>query len=106
MKSEVVQSRKRALFNGSAVVSIAVNKDGHILSDPIVTTEGLLDPDGDDDLWDALFDIIYNTVESMPKRDRKDDAVLEEALRLNVRRWFRNTFAKRAITHIHLMRIK
>ncbi|MDV7338845.1 ribonuclease J [Terasakiella sp. A23] len=105
MKSEVVQSRKRALFNGSAVASIVVDKDGQMLSDPIVTTEGLLDPEGDDDLWDDLFDIIYNTVETMPKRDRKDDAVLEETLRLNVRRWFRSSFGKRAITHIHLIRV-
>jgi len=105
MKSEVVQTRKRALFNGSCVASVVVDKDGNLMADPIVTTEGLLDPDGDDDLWDQLFDIIYNTVESSPKRDRKDDAVLEESLRLNVRRWFRNQFGKRAITHIHLIRI-
>ncbi|SCA55004.1 Predicted hydrolase of the metallo-beta-lactamase superfamily [Candidatus Terasakiella magnetica] len=105
MNSEVVQTRKRALFNGSCVVSVAVDGEGKILSEPIITTEGLLDPDGDDDLWDQLFDIIYNTVDSMPKRDRKDDAVLEENLRLNARRWFRKTFGKRAITHIHLLRV-
>ncbi len=105
MKSEVVQSRKRALFNGSAVASVVVNKEGHILADPVVTTEGLLDPDGDDDYWDELFDLIYNTAETMPKRDRRDDAVLEEGLRLNVRRWFRNKFGKRAIVTIHLLRV-
>ncbi len=105
LKSEIVQSRKRALYNGSAVVSVVVDKEGTILADPIVTTEGLLDPDGDDDLWDLLFDIIYNTVESLPKRDRKDDDVLEENLRINVRRWFRNQFGKRAMTHIHLIRV-
>lgn len=105
LKSEVVQTRKRALFNGSCVASVVVDKDGMILSDPIVTTEGLLDPDGDDDLWDQLFDIIYDTVEKLPKRDRKDDDALEESLRLNVRRWFRTNFGKRAITHIHLIRI-
>ncbi|NVJ92874.1 MAG: ribonuclease J [Methylocystaceae bacterium] len=105
LKSEIVQSRKRALFNGSAVASVVVDKEGAILAEPIITTEGLLDPDGDDDLWDLLFDIIYNTVESLPKRDRKDDDVLEENLRINVRRWFRNQFGKRAMTHIHLIRV-
>ncbi|WP_135078010.1 ribonuclease J [Terasakiella sp. SH-1] len=105
MKSEVVQTRKRALFNGSCVASLAVDKDGTILGEPIITTEGLLDPDGDDHLWDQLFDIIFNTVEAMPRRDRKDDAVLEENLRLNIRRWFRNQFGKRAVTHIHLLRV-
>lgn len=105
LKSEVVQTRKRALFNGSCVASVVVDKDGTILSDPIVTTEGLLDPEADDDLWDQLFEIIYDTVEKLPKRDRKDDDVLEESLRLNVRRWFRTNFGKRAITHIHLIRI-
>lgn len=105
LTSEVVQTRKRALFNGSCVASVVVDKDGMILSDPIVTTEGLLDPEADDDLWDQLFEIIYDTVEKLPKRDRKDDDVLEESLRLNVRRWFRTNFGKRAITHIHLIRI-
>ncbi len=105
MKSEIVQTRKRALFNGSCVASICVDKDGRLLTDPIITTEGLLDPDGDDDLWDELFDLIYNSVESMPKRERQDDEVLEETLRLNVRRWFRSSFGKRAVTHIHLLRV-
>lgn len=105
LKSEIVQSRKRALYNGSAVASVVVDKEGAILAEPIITTEGLLDPDGDDDLWDLLFDIIYNTVENLPKRDRKDDDVLEENLRINVRRWFRNQFGKRAMTHIHLIRV-
>jgi ribonuclease J len=105
LKSEIVQSRKRALYNGSAVASVVVDKEGSILAEPIITTEGLLDPDGDDDLWDLLFDIIYNTVENLPKRDRKDDDVLEENLRINVRRWFRNQFGKRAMTHIHLIRV-
>lgn len=105
MNSEVVQSRKRALFNGSAVASIVVDKDGYLLSDPVITTEGLLDPDGDDDLWDSLFDVIHNTIDAMSKRDRKDDEVIEETIRINVRRWFRNNFSKRAITHIHLIRI-
>lgn len=105
MKSEVVQSRKRALFNGSAVASIVVNKEGILVAEPVITTEGLLDPDGDDDLWDSLFDVIHNTIDAMPKRDRKDDEVCEETIRVNVRRWFRNNFGKRAIVNIHLIRI-
>jgi len=105
MKSEVVQSRKRALFNGSAVASIVVNKEGILVAEPVITTEGLLDPDGDDDLWDSLFDVIHNTIDTMPKRDRKDDEVCEETIRVNVRRWFRNNFGKRAIVNIHLIRI-
>jgi len=106
MRSEVIAGRKRALFNGSCVVSVAVDKAGNILNEPIISTQGLLDPDGDDELWDELFDIVYDTAETMPKRDRKNDAEMEENLRLNVRRWFRNKFAKRAVVHIHLLRIK
>lgn len=106
MKSEVIAGRKRALFNGSCVVSVAVDKAGKILNEPIISTQGLLDPDGDDELWDELFDIVYDTAETMPKRDCKNDAEMEENLRLNVRRWFRNKFAKRAVVHIHLLRIK
>lgn len=105
MKSEVVQSRKRALFNGSAVASIVVNKEGILVADPVITTEGLLDPDGDDDLWDDLFEVIHKTIDTMSKHERKNDEVMEENIRIIVRRWFRNAFGKRAVTHIHLIRI-
>jgi ribonuclease J len=105
VKSEILQSRKRALYNGSCVVSICVDKNGDILAEPIITTEGLLDPNGDDELWDELFDRVYEAVETTSKKDRKKDAVLEENLRLKVRKWFRTTFSKRAVTHIHLLRV-
>lgn len=103
--SEVLQSRKRALFNGSVVCSLAVNKKGEILGEPIVSTEGLLDPDGDDALWDDLFETIYDAVESLSTKDARDDDLLEEHVRVNVRRWFRGKFGKRAVTNIHLLRV-
>lgn len=105
MRSEVVQTRKRALFNGSCVASIVVDAKGKLMSDPVITTEGLLDPDGDDDLWDDLFDTIYDCIDDLPKADKQDDDELSEALRLAVRRWFRSRFGKKAITHIHLIRL-
>jgi len=105
MKSEIIASRKRALFNGSLVASVAINKEGEIVAEPIVTTEGVLDPNGDDELWDALFDVIYNTVEGLGRKEVKDDNRVEEALRIAIRRWCRATFSKRTVTHIHLIRV-
>lgn len=103
--SELVRGRTRALFNGSAVATVVVDRDGNLIEDPEVSTVGLIDPDTEE-VPEEVFDAIEDVVEEYArKRSRPDDEVFREALRVAVRRTFRQVFDKRPVTTVHLVRV-
>jgi len=104
LDGELVRGRARALFNGSATITVVVDKVGNVLGDPILTTNGLLEPD-DHDYEDDVLDAAENAVEHLNKKDRRKDDIVAEAVRLAVRRYFRSTFNKNAVTTVHLVRV-
>ena len=104
---ELVRGRTRALLNGAAVLTIAVDMQGDIVAEPKITTEGLVEPGSDDaiQIERTALEIAVGTLNSLPMADRRDDGAAAEAVRVAVRRFFRDTFGKRPVTTIHLVRI-
>ena len=104
LDGELVRGRARALWNGTATITVVIDKVGNVLGDPILTTSGLLEPD-DDDYEDDVLDAAEAAIERLSKKDRRKDDIVSEAVRLAVRRYFRTTFDKNAVTSVHLVRV-
>ena len=104
LDGELVRGRVRALFNGTATITIVIDKVGNIMGDPILTTSGLLEPD-DFDVEDDVLDEAEMAIERLSKKDLRKDDIVSEAVRIAVRRYFRNTFDKNAVTSVHLVRV-
>jgi len=104
LDSELVRGRTRALWNGTATVTIVVDKIGNLLSDAQLSTTGLLEPD-DFDFEDEALNRAEDAVENLNKKARRDDDQVAEAVRIAVRRFFRNTFKKNPVTTVHLVRL-
>jgi len=105
LHGDLLRGRKRSLFNGSVVVSLALDEKGKIVSNPKVTQQGLLEGDEDLDVLYSIIDDIYVAVDKLSKKDKQDDEVVEEEVRLAVRRGFRKIFGKKPITSVHLLRV-
>ncbi|MEQ8664440.1 MAG: ribonuclease J [Rhodospirillales bacterium] len=101
---DLLRSRKRALFNGIVVASIAIDEDGDLVADPVLTTSGLIEANEPHLIEDGL-DVIEDVLGRLPRRDRQDDATVQEAVRVAVRRYFRDTLDKKPVTDIHVLRI-
>jgi ribonuclease J len=101
---EYVRRRTRSLYNGSAVVTVVVDKDGQVRGEPQITTTGLLVDGEDDDLFDDARDAVFAGVAKLKPQARKHDAEIKEAVRVSVRRVFRQV-NKRPVTDIHVVRI-
>ena len=87
---------KRALWNGSVVVTVVINQDGKLASDPLLTTTGILNDD-DYKFRVEIIDLIKNIAENGFNNNKK------ETLRLAVRKFFRDKFGKKPVTHVHLV---
>lgn len=96
---ELVRGRKRALWNGTAIVTVVVDKRGHLLADPILTTTGVLE-DGDESLHDDVLDV----VEKALKKSSYGKGTSED-IRVAVRRMFRERLDKKPITEVHLVEV-
>jgi len=104
LDGELVRGRARALWNGSATITMVIDKVGNVQGDPILTTSGLLDT-GDFEYEDDVLDAAEDAVERLSKKDLRKDDLVAEAVRMAVRRYFRNTFNKNAVTSVHLVRV-
>ena len=101
---DLLRSRKRALFNGTVVASIAIDDDGDLVADPTMTTSGLIEAD-EPHIVEDVIETIEDVLERLSRRDRRSDSAVQEAVRVAVRRYFRDTLDKKPITDIHVLRV-
>ena len=99
----LVRDRTRAIYNGSAVVTVVLDGRGRVMGDVQISTLGVIGED-DEDALGVVRETIEEVVVATPEGRRGDDAALKEALRIAVRRVFRDRFGKRPVTSIHLVR--
>jgi ribonuclease J len=103
LKGEVMSARRRMLFNGIVVASIAVDQAGALRGLPKLSAPGLLDPDDADST--RVVDDFAETLRDLPASVRRDDAGLEDAARAALRRALGRKLGKRPLVDVHLIRI-
>ncbi|GHU05808.1 MBL fold hydrolase [Alphaproteobacteria bacterium] len=104
LESERLKERQRMLWNGSAVVTVALDQTGSFLCDPLVSAAGLLDggeeaPGREDVVW-----AVREAIEEMPLFARQNDDLVREAAYNAVRRQLRKAYGKKPVTNVHLVR--
>nr|WP_294557625.1 ribonuclease J [uncultured Rhodopila sp.] len=103
LKGEVMSARRRMLFNGIVVASLAVDQSGRVLGRPKVSAPGLLDPE--DEEADRLADDFAVTLRDLPHDLRRDDSALADAARAALRRTLGRRLGKRPVVDVHLIRV-
>lgn len=104
---EAILTRKRMMWNGSAVITAVVNNKGILVSPPKITALGLLDESSpaDQAIITVLEDEINTRVANSEKALRADDSALSELIRVTARRFFQEHFDRKPQTRVHLVRI-
>ena len=102
LHGELVHGRKRALWNGSAVMTVVLNEAGKLAAEPMLTTTGVLE-EGDTELEEQVIEAARAALDDIP--DGEPDEVVGEVVRIAVRRFFRERLDKKPVTQIHLLRV-
>ncbi len=104
LDGDLVRQRTRALYNGTAVVTVVLNGGGGLAAPPQISSTGVL---GEDDgaTENKARDAARDAVEGMKAKKRDDDETIREAVRIAVRRSFRDSLDKKPLTTVHLVRI-
>lgn len=103
LQGGLIGARKRMLFNGIVMASLAVDGEGHVMGRPRVSAPGLFDAEGPEP--QQLADELARGINDLPKGLRREDDSLAEAARGVLRRALGRRLRKRPNVEVHLLRI-
>jgi ribonuclease J len=99
----VMSARRRMLFNGLVLASLAMDESGRVRGTPRVSAPGLFEP-GDPEAERITAEFV-EAVADLPAPLRRDDAALTDAARAALRRALGRRLAKRPLVDVHLLRV-
>ena len=94
------------MFNGVVAVTLVLDERGALDGEPEISTIGLYEPEEEDDDFEELENAVTHAVQRLGKRERKDDAAVEEAVRLGVRRAVNRLLGKKPMVMVHVIRFE
>jgi len=100
-----IHSRKKLAELGTILVSLALDQDGSLVSDPAISTHGIYTEEQQVAGEVELMERVIEAVEELDDRHVfKNDAV-EQAARIAVRRAVNNSHGRKPIAEVHVIRI-
>jgi ribonuclease J len=103
LNGAVMSARRRMLFNGVVVASLAVDEAGRLRGRPRVSAPGLFDPDSPE--AEEVAGEFADAIAELPLPQRRDGAGLSDAARAVLRRVLGRRLQKRPLVDVHLLRI-
>ncbi|MFC4166547.1 ribonuclease J [Teichococcus aestuarii] len=103
LEGGVLGARRRMLFNGIVMASLAVDQSGRVLGNPVVSAPGLFDM-GDSEPG-QIADELARAVSDMPPALKREDDTLRDAARTALRKAMGRRLRKRPSVEIHLLRV-
>ncbi len=96
-----IRERRKLSFVGVIVVSLVLSRQGKMLDDPEVVTEGIpSERPGGGPMEDMILDVVEGTIDSIPPARRKDSETVREAVRRAVRSSVDQVWGKKSIVRV------
>jgi ribonuclease J len=99
----VMAARRRMLFNGVVLASIAVDGHGRLLGTPKLSAPGLFEPE--DPEAERVVQEFQSLLADLPTPLLRDDANFPEAARSALRRALGRRLQKRPLVDVHVIRV-
>lgn len=103
LEGAVLGARRKMLFNGVVVASLAVDAAGRVLGEPKVSAPGLFEQ-GDAEPG-QLANELARSVAELPAALKREDDTLREAVRGALRKAVGRRLRKRPAVEVHLLRV-
>jgi ribonuclease J len=103
LEGAVLGARRRMLFNGVVVASLAVDVSGRLMGTPVVSAPGLFEAGDPEPL--QIAEDLGRAVTELPPSLRLEDDTLRDAARAALRKALGRRLRKRPSVEIHLLRV-
>lgn len=99
----VMSARRKMLFNGSVVASLAVDRSGRVLGAPQISAPGLFETT--DQEPEQIAAELSRAITELPSNLRQEDDALRDAARAALRKALGRRMRKRPTVDVHLLRV-
>ena len=103
IQGDVMAARRRMLFNGVVLGSLAIDEAGRLRGEPRISAPGLFE--ADDPELARVTSEFSAAVADLPAALRRDDPALAESARAALRRALGRRLQKRPLVDVHLLRV-
>src|SRR5712691_5158614 len=98
-----LRDRRRATFNGTAVATLVLDRQGRLVAPPAISLIGVVEPAVAEETMPALRGALERVVDELPAGSRRDDPAVRDASRRGLRRVLNERFGKRPFVDIHVV---
>lgn len=104
---QAIVQRRKLQFSGTVHATLVMNARGDLVTDPQISTVGLIDPDDEagqkfeDDIVDEIEDILAD----MTREELYDDKFVSEEMRIGIRRFVQHKLQIKPKTTVHVVRV-
>jgi ribonuclease J len=104
--ARTVADRRRLSFAGVVSIALALTEDGRLADDPSCDLVGIPEHDRAGGLmYEAVYDTIIQTFESLPRGRKRDPDAVAEAVRRAVRAALVERWGKKPMCHVHVLAV-
>jgi ribonuclease J len=100
-----LKDRRRLTLNGTAVVTLVLDRRGQPLASPTISMIGVVEPGAAEAAAPALHGAVERALDELPDGLRHDDDAVRDAARRALRRVLNERFGKRPLVEVHLVRL-
>ena len=104
-QSGSIRDRKKMLYSGTAMATLVLDDKNKLIAPPKVSLRGLSEGEAALDDLAEVTAAIEKAFDKLPNHARKDDQLMEEAIRMAIRRTINAIHKKKPVTDIHIVRI-
>jgi ribonuclease J len=104
---QAIVQRRKLQFSGTVHVTLVMNARGDLVTDPQVSTVGLIDPDTEEGqkFEDGIIEEIEDILADMTREELYDDQFISEEMRIGLRRFVQHKLQLKPKTSVHLVRV-
>ncbi|MBI4725506.1 MAG: ribonuclease J, partial [Rhodomicrobium sp.] len=96
-----IADRRRLSYNGHVAVSVIIQRNGDIATEPEVEVRGIPASDSNGlDLGERVLSAVYNAVESIPRARRKDRELVRDAVARSIRGEMKLVWGKKPLCSV------
>ncbi|MEE8535396.1 MAG: ribonuclease J, partial [Kiloniellales bacterium] len=105
-ESAHLRARRKLLHNGSAMVTLVLDRGGSLREEPRLSFEGVIAPDEEAEILDQTMAAIEKALGRVSRARRTDDEEMAETARIAVRRFLLRATGNRPVIRVHVVRVE
>jgi ribonuclease J len=103
INEEAIKNRKKMLYNGTILISLAISKNNKIISKPAISSKGFFNDENIKNFEKSFISNFHNFVKEL-KNNQSTEMLLKEKITSFSQKFFRKALDMKPIIQIHIIR--